>query len=135
MANRKLQSQDEDSADCWTDLIVSILSVNNFSVERAYALVDGLRNNGLIDPSMLVGLDSEEVLRRLKLAGFDRGEYMNNLFAFRLAGLGAFIGKNGVEAATEMISNKDRQTIEKTLGGLYGVGPTVIRSFFVLRGI
>jgi hypothetical protein len=58
MANRKLQSQDEDSADCWTDLIVSILSVNNFSVERAYALVDGLRNNGLIDPSMLVGLDS-----------------------------------------------------------------------------
>jgi hypothetical protein len=135
MAKGKLQPQDDDSADCWADLIVSLLSVNNYSVERAYGLIDGLRSNGLVDPSILVGLDSEQTLRRLKRAGYDRGDFMNKLFALRLTGLGAFIGKNGVEAATQMISNMDRQAIKGILGSVYGVGPAVIRNFFMLRGL
>ncbi len=39
--------------DPWEDLILSILSVNSFPLERTYALANGLRNQGLFDPRPL----------------------------------------------------------------------------------
>ena len=135
MAKDDLQHYDHDAAGCWTDLVVSILSVNNRSVERTYELVAGLEKNGLVSPSNLAELDAAEICRRLKSAGYDRGEFMTNLFAIRLVGLGAFISKQGMDAATQVILSRDRRTIEKTLAGVYGIGPAVIRNFCALRGI
>ena len=135
VARAKVERQNQDAPDCWTDLVVSVLSVNNCSVERVYALVDGLRENGLLDPSNLARFHSDEIVRGLKHSGYDRGEYMNNLFALRLSGLGAFISKIGVEEATAIILNKDRRVIEQTLCTIYGIGPAVIKNFLVLRDL
>jgi hypothetical protein len=129
------QRQVKCHEDVWTDFVISVLSVNNWSVERTYKLVDGLVNSGLTDTSKLVKLTEAEILQRLKRAGYDRGEYMNRLFAARLTGLREFIETHGVDIATELISEKDRRTVAKTLSGIYGVGPAVIRNFCLLRGI
>jgi hypothetical protein len=135
VAKAQKQLQDDDSVDCWADLVVSILSVNSYSVVRTYKILDGLRRAGLVDPSKLKELGCAEILQKLNRAGYDRGDFMNNLFSLRLAGLGTFIAEHGTEAATAMILARDRATVEKTLAGVYGIGPAVIKNFFVLRGI
>lgn len=129
------ESQSLRRDDAWIDLVVSVLSVNNWPLERTYRLMEGLTGNGLANPSNLARLDETEIAERLKLAGYNRGEYMNRLLAARLAGLGTFINYHGVDAATRLISQKERPELERALFGIYGIGPVVIRNFCLLREV
>jgi len=119
----------------WEDLIVSILSVNQYSLERTYRCLEGLREQGLSDPNKLMGWGQAEIVNRLKSAGCDRGLFMTNLFAFRLCSLGTLIQLSGVDACTEIISSRDAKSIEKLLLPVNGVGPKVIANFCLLRDI
>lgn len=53
--------------DPWEDLVVSILSVNQYSLEHTYRSIDGLRKQGLFDPERLMRWDQSEIVERLKL--------------------------------------------------------------------
>lgn len=48
------------SDDPWEDLVVSMLSVNNYSIEHTYRFLEGLRQQGLFDPKKLAALDDSE---------------------------------------------------------------------------
>ena len=74
--------------EIWEELIVSILAVNNRSLEKTYALLPLLRKAGIVDPANLTRWDVEEVVARLKTAGLDWGSYMTRLFARRFVSLG-----------------------------------------------
>ena len=119
----------------WEDLVISILSVNNYSLERTYQSIEGLRSEGLTDPIHLMKLDQKEIVVRLKAAGCDRGSFMTNLFALRLANLGALIESKGVEGCLNVISGKDTRAIEELLLPVNGIGPVVIENFYCLRDI
>src|ERR1041384_1101122 len=82
--------------DPWEDLVVSVLSVNNYSLERTYKSLAALREQGLVDPRRLEQWDQVEIASRLKAAGCDRGPFMTNLFALRLANVGELIRRKGV---------------------------------------
>jgi hypothetical protein len=119
----------------WEDLVVSILSVNQYSLERTYPCLAGLREQGLLDPNRLMRWGQADIVNRLKSAGCDRGLFMTNLFALRLCNLGTLIQGSGVDDCTKIISSRDAKSIEELLLPVNGVGPKVIANFFLLRNI
>lgn len=119
----------------WEDLVVSILSVNQYSLERTYGAVDGLRKERLIEPASLADWQSEEVEIRLRAAGCDRGAFMTRLFAERLRALGDLIRSKGCGECERVIAGRDVKAIESLLLPVKGIGPVVLRQFFLLRDL
>jgi hypothetical protein len=119
----------------WDDLVISILAVNQYSLERTYACKEGLQAQGLTLPATLLELAPAEIEHRLKAGGCDRGAFMTNLFAKRLAALGAHVRAVGVEQSTSILAGQSRQKIEQFLEPVNGIGPVVLRNFFLLCGI
>lgn len=70
--------------DPWQDLVVAILAVNRYSLERTYTFAQGLRKQGLFDPHNLATLDLGDIVARLQAGGYRRGQFMSDLFAVRL---------------------------------------------------
>lgn len=127
------RTSEEDSP--WEDLVVSILSVNQYSLEKTYAIVGGLREAGLVSPQNLVAWEIERIVSRLKFAGCDRGAFMTPLFAARLASLGEVVGARGISVCAEILVGKDFEEIRRLLLPINGIGPKVLRNFCLLRGI
>lgn len=66
---------DQDSV--WEDLVLSILSVNGYSLENSYSAVRTLRREGLFNPSNLSRWSPEEIETRLRRGGYNRGIFMH----------------------------------------------------------
>ena len=121
--------------DPWEDLVVAILSVNQYSLERTYGAIGGLRRERVADPANLARWQPQEIEERLRAAGYDRGAFMTGLFAKRLYALGALIRDKGVNACRNVIGSADMAAIHGLLLPVHGIGPVVLRKFFVLRNI
>ena len=124
-----------DNFAAWEDLVVSILSVNNYSLEKTYCCINGLREQGLFSPENLIRWNPGEIGSRLKSAGYDRGRFMTGLFAQRLTALGMLIASTGPEVCTKIISSTDPTAIKALLLPVHGIGPRVIDNFCILREI
>jgi hypothetical protein len=118
----------------WQDLVVSILSVNQYTLERTYQCIPELEKQGLFDPQNLIHWHQKEIMHRLKLGGCDRGQFMTNLFALRLASLGEFLRRE-LDTYAEVLSGRDARRIEELLMPINGIGPRVLSNFFLLREI
>jgi len=119
----------------WDDLVVSILSVNQYSVERTYPLLHSLREQKVTDPAILARENAYAIEERLSAAGCYRGRFMTRLFAERLAALGTLIRARGITECEQIIASHDAKAIEALLLPVKGIGPVVLRNFFMLRGI
>lgn len=122
-------------SDPWEDLVVSILSVNQYSLERTYRCLDGLREQGLSDPNKLMRWGQVDIVDRLISAGCDRGRFMTNLFGLRLCNLGALIERSGVEVCTKILAGRDSRAVKELLLPVNGIGPKVIANFLLLRDL
>ena len=125
----------ESSDDPWEDLVVAILSVNQYSLERTYGAIEGLRREHIAAPSNLARWLPQEIEERLRAAGCDRGTFMTGLFARRLCALGALVRDKGADACRSVIGGSDMEAIQGLLLPVHGIGPVVLRKFFVLRNI
>lgn len=121
--------------DPWADLIISVLSVNQYSLDKTYGALEGLRAQGLLDPRNLVRWGHAEIADRLIAGGCDRGPFMTNLFANRIRNLGVAVEAKGIDSFSRMIESKDRKAIEALLLAVNGIGPKVISNFFLLHPI
>jgi hypothetical protein len=119
----------------WQDLVLSILAVNSYSLERAYSLAEHLMAEGMFDPNNLIKWDVAEISVRLNRAGYNRGPYMTGLFSKRLSGLGKFISRIGVSQVEKTLLSGDGANIKSTLATAPGIGPVVLRNLFALRAI
>jgi hypothetical protein len=118
----------------WEDLVVAILSVNRYSLERTYSKVDRIRREGLFEPANLFRWAPTEIALRLRTAGYDRGQFMTALFAERLASLGKHLQCSGVENCREILLTGDADSVKKLLLPAKGIGPIVLANFLLLRG-
>ena len=125
----------EETQAVWEDLVVSILSVNQYSIEKSYSLIEQLREQGLVAPHNLISWEQSEIARRLYRAGYNRGEFMTNAFANRLASLGDYIKDKGIDHCQQILLSSNRALIERTLRPVKGVGNVVLNNFYILRGI
>lgn len=119
----------------WEDLVIAILAVNQYSLEKTYPALSLLRDNGLLSPENLSRWDIDEIIRRLKVAGCDRGPFMTQLFGVRLAHLGAAVESYSIEACSRILLSNDPVAIRDLLWPIKGIGPKVLKNFFMLRGM
>jgi hypothetical protein len=133
--SKRVQRVTSNLPEVWEELIVSMLAVNNRSLEKTYATLPLLRKAGVVEPGNLTKWAVEEVVARLKTAGLDWGSFMTELFARRLVSLGVTIKSNGVAASGEVLMAKDPDAIRNLLLRVNGIGPKVLQNFFLLRGI
>ena len=124
-----------DQDNPWEDLVISILSVNQYSLEKTYAVLPLLRQGGLLRPDNLGSWELEEIVARLKTAGCDRGPFMTTLFASRLACLGMSVEARGIAVCRRILLSNDPAAISNFLLPIKGIGPKVLKNFFMLRGI
>jgi hypothetical protein len=123
------------TGDPWEDLVLSILSVNGYPIEKTYSIADNLRENGLFDPNKLAHYDFPDIALRIDSAGYKRGSFMTGIFSERLLALGKFAREHGIDACAEIISGGNASKIEKFLIQINGIGPKVLSNFFSLREI
>jgi hypothetical protein len=77
--------------------------------------IAGLREQGLFSPQKLMRFDQREIVASLKYAGCDRGPFMTNLFALRLANLGTLIQSKGLDGCHKIMTARDVRMIEELL--------------------
>jgi hypothetical protein len=119
--------------NAWDDLIVSILSVNQYSLEKTFAVLGALRAGKITDPTNLARWTHEEMTDNLKSSGCNRGAFMTGLFAQRLCSVGELIRTKGIAHCESVLISGDRRMIEELLLPVNGIGPKVLQNFFLLR--
>lgn len=122
-----------DTDNVWEDLVVSILSVNQYTLNNTYSRIESLREVGLFNPKNLKEWNAAEINRRLHLAGCDRGAFMTNLFAERLAALGELIANRGIDTCENILLAGDTNAITDFLMPVKGIGSKVLKNLFALR--
>ncbi|MCZ2155719.1 MAG: hypothetical protein LC114_17780 [Bryobacterales bacterium] len=127
-------SAGNEDSDLWRDLVVAVLAVNQYSLERTYFNSQGLVTECLADPVSLSKWSADEIVERLCKAGYDRGPFMTRLFAERLHALGLALSNQMTSDISGILDSGDRIAIEKVLMPIRGVGPRVLANFFLLRG-
>jgi hypothetical protein len=114
----------------YEDLIVSMLAVNSFSLEKVYRMREGLRAAGLFNPEIMRSIDHQESVRRLVNGGYDRGQTLNSIFASRLQEVAIFSNSGELNSAWEFIKIGDKEKVDEILLRIHGIGPAVLRNFW-----
>ena len=115
------------------DLVIAILAVNNYPLDKAFGLRDKLLAAGWFDPAKVARLSHDEAIARLTAAGYDRGPTMNSIFASRLQELGQYVVREGLDALKAAVAAKDQAVAGSILKHMHGVGPVVIGNFWTLQ--
>ena|SRR5215469_7099626 len=122
----------ERTNDPWEDLVLAILSVNSYPLEKTSFAVETLRREGLFSPQNLARWTPQEIGTRLRHGGYDRGG-MTWLFADRLESLGKFAVSTGVEECLRILRSNPTNDVKKFLRPVKGIGPKVLANFSLLR--
>ncbi|MEA5603189.1 hypothetical protein [Nostoc sp. UHCC 0252] len=117
----------------WEELVISILSVNQYTLSKTYLTIESMREIGLFNPDNLKQWDINEMNQRLTQGGYERGSFMNNLFAERLAALGSLIANQGINKCEQVLLSRDKKLITDFLMPIKGIGPKVIENYFFLQ--
>jgi hypothetical protein len=121
-------------ANPWADLVIAMLSVNSYSLEKTFSLFDSLAEQGLFVPTKLSALGQADIAKRLGAAGYSRGDTMTAIFAERLGSLGRLTADIPVEDCTRILLIGGREEVSSLLSRVKGIGPRVLANFFILRG-
>lgn len=127
-------SEGAQTTNPWADLVIAVLSVNNYPLDRTFALFDQLEAQGLFDPKKLASSTASEVARMLGEAGYNRGDTMTAIFTDRLLSLGALAKLESLPDCQRILESGGRADVERLLANVKGVGPKVLENFFLLRG-
>jgi 3-methyladenine DNA glycosylase/8-oxoguanine DNA glycosylase len=114
------------------DLMIAILAVNQYSVERASEVVERFDEVGLADPAHVMRLDESAIAERLEQAGYQRGDYMCRLMAKRILSAATALA-NGISAIAECEQRGDIHSLRSRLLAIHGVGPKVVSGYCALR--
>jgi hypothetical protein len=112
-------------------LLMALLSVNNYPLAKAWALLPRMRELGLTNPPRVVGMGMPAVIEALTVAGYDR-KNLTWMFAERVMALMAAIHGGELAGLDEAIAAKDKARASELLDRVRGVGPTVIQNAWVL---
>lgn len=128
-------SRQPKTNDLIGDLVVAILSVNAWPLEKTFKIYESLRAQGLFDVQRIAKMAPAEVFDRLKNAGYARGDFMVGLLADRLLNMACALDGDAKAKLEQLVANRDVRSLEAFLLQLKGVGPAVVQSFKLLRGV
>ncbi len=117
----------------WEDLVISILSVNQYTLNKTYSSIESLRQVEIFNPDNLMKWDINEIEQRLRQGGCERGSFMTNLFAERLAALGELITNQSISKCEQVLLSRDKKIITDFFMPVKGIGPKVLQNLFLLQ--
>ncbi len=117
----------------WEDLVISILSVNQYTLNKTYSSIESLRQVEIFNPENLIKWDINEIEQRLRQGGCERGSFMTNLFAERLAALGELIANQSISKCEQVLLSRDKKIITDFFMPVKGIGPKVLQNLFLLQ--
>jgi hypothetical protein len=112
-------------------LIVSVLAVNAYGLEKAYALLPAFRKSGLTDPRKVAMADVEDVMMRLYEAGYRRG-MLAEMMAGRLISLMKVVEDGKLDALNALVVKGDQEGTKALLCMVKGIGPKVAADVWML---
>src|SRR3954464_9666120 len=112
------------------NVLISILAVNGWTVDRVFPLTDRFRAVGLLDFATISALPKEDIAERLARAGYARGEYMNLLLAGRVLSLATALTAAELNRLKQCLVEGRTIDVSDTLRGITGVGPVVLETFW-----
>ena len=124
MAHRK--------SDPWPDLVMAMLSVNNYALAKTFECFEGLSANAVFEPSNYTKWDGPEIARRLVKSGYDRGPVLTEMLGERLSSLKVLC--DDVPSSEIRLSTGNRRELIALFAKVQGVGPRVLDNFLLLRG-
>ncbi len=123
------------SADQFTDLVMAILAVNGWNLEKVGALLPAMKKEGLTNPSIIANRSYGENARSLESAGYSRGEYMVSMLTDRIISAAqTWVNSNLEVLLPEAEQQRNRNQITELLSPIKGVGKMVISNYLLLRG-
>jgi hypothetical protein len=125
------QGRSYQKSNPWPDLVVAMLSVNNYPLTKTFSIYRGLDANGLFDPRNIAEWDQNEIARRLKESGYDRGVTLNAMLADRILSLRSLT--IDVESSEIILARGSKAEVAELLKRTKGIGPRVLENFFLMR--
>lgn len=110
------------SDDTVESLVVAVLAVYQYSLEKAWDLRDGLRKAGLFEPESVVGKEEAQIGNLMKRAGYDRGG-ITYIIAPRLIGLMEAIQRGDLDELPGFVAAGDREGAVAIITSIKGFGP------------
>lgn len=122
-----------DEGSITLDLIIALLAVNRWTLDRAFDIAEGLKRAGLTDATKLAAMPESEIAVRLGEAGYKRGSFMESLLARRIRRASDVLVNGGLRRIADLERAGDAKGIREFLLTLEGVGPEVAKNFIALR--
>ena len=111
-------------------VIVGLLAVNQYRLDKAWALLPGLRTQGMASPDTTPE-DEGEATVRLADAGYDRG-LLTAMFAGRVQNLMAAVRDESLAGFGELVESGRKAEAIKLLCTVKGIGPRAAENAWLL---
>jgi len=105
------------------DLVVALLAVNQYPIEKAWALLPALRSEGLNAPATTPA-DLGEATVMLANAGYNRG-LLTSMFAERIQNLMWAVRDGRLDGFDELVTAGKKNEAMALLCSISGIGPRV----------
>jgi len=112
-------------------LLVSVLAVNNYGLQKAHDLLPSLRKSSLTNPNLVVNEDVGRLTAMLYQAGYDRG-LLTGLMAERYAALMKDVLAGKLDQLDQLVKSNAASAAKTLLMTLHGVGPRVASDAWML---
>jgi 3-methyladenine DNA glycosylase/8-oxoguanine DNA glycosylase len=105
-------------------IVMALLAVNAWPIDKVLAALPALRTAGLLDPAQVAAADIGPLTVKLAAAGYDRG-LLTELFALRLQNLMRAVRDGALDAVAAAHRSGDREAAVAALCTVKGIGPRV----------
>ena len=112
-------------------IVVSLLAVNSYGLERVYELLPEFRNNGLVDPAKISNAEVPQVMRELYKSGYDRG-MLTEMMAGRLIGVMKAVADGRLDILNDLVEKGSKTLTKELLCQVQGIGPKVASDAWML---
>jgi hypothetical protein len=112
-------------------LVMALLGVNNYSLEKIWKLLPRFRQEGLTKPRQVASEEIDRLTARLINAGYDRG-HLTAMFAERLQHLMAAITSGRLDELCSAATRRNAKAVHRILCEIRGVGPRVAHDAWML---
>ena len=112
------------------EVVVALLAVNNYPLDKAWKLLPALREAGLTKPES-VPSDAGEATVKLAAAGYDRG-LLTSMFAERIQGLMQAAQSGDLDGLEGLVREGKKAEAAAVLCKVKGIGPRVAETAWML---
>lgn len=112
-------------------LVVSLLSVNGYTVERAVALMPAFRRAGLLDPAKVAAMDGDTLVATCIEAGYARGGYVP-IIGYRIVRLVEAASAGKLDALPAHVKANREADFAAVLATVHGFGPRTAATAWAL---